>query len=213
MERKPFNSYVLAVILISIGLLLFVTVVTYDHARTWTDLTEGLLNGLIHSVLCSIAYFVVFVPLICLLIFVTRNRPVSFWPRSTLCLLPLLIILGLTIFNWIANPITDRNCFELTMGFKMPSSATNIYAERFGGGLTDISDTYCFLADSNEIQQMLTGKPFERTDDAPWETPAGWPDPNNWGGVITYQYNDGPWDYSIQTDDDYTQAIVSASCI
>ena len=213
MERKYFNSYLLAMILIPVGLLLYVAVVTYDHARTWTDLAEGLQNGLFHSVLYSIAYLVIFVPLICVLIFATRHRLVSSCSRSALCLLPLLAICGYTTFNWFANPITDRNCFESTMGFEMPISATNIHSDRFGGGLTDISDMYYFTADADEIQQMLSQKTFETTDDEPFDTPSGWPAPKNWDGIKTYQYDDGSWYYRIQTDDGFTQAIVSAFCI
>ena len=213
MERTPFNSYLLAAILIPIGLLLYVAVVTYDHARTWTDLSEGLKNGLIHSALYSIGYLIIFTPLICLLIFATRKRTSSFWSRSTLCLLPLLLLCAYSAFNWVADPITDRNCFQSTMGFAMPTSATGIQSERYGGGITDISDMYYFAADADEIQKMLKQKPFESTSDEPFRTPAGWPDPSMWNGVKTYQYENGAWYYTIQTDDDYTQVIVSACCI
>ena len=213
MERKPFSSILLAAILIPVGLVLYVAVLTYDHARTWTDLSEGISNGLIHCVLYSIGYVIVFVPLIAVAIFATRSQPKSFWLRSTICLSPLLAVCLFSAFIWFTNPITHRSCFESTMGFGMPISATNIQSERCGGGITDISDTYYFAADANEIQEMLELKPFELTNDEPLTNPNGWPEPETWNGVKTYQYNDGSWYYTIQTDDDYTQAIVSAFCI
>ena len=213
MANQPFNSYLLAAILIPLGLLLFVAVITYDHARTWTDLSPGLENGLFHSALYSIGYLIVFVPLICLGIFLTRKRPQSFLLRSAFCLLPLLAVCALSIFNWGTNPITHRSCFESTMGFAMPASASNIRAERYGGGITDISDTYYFAADTDEIQKMLRQKPFKSTNGDPFETPTGWPTPETWNGVKTYEYDAGGWYYSIQTDTDGTQAIVSAWCI
>ena len=134
MERKPFSSILLAAILIPVGLVLYVAVLTYDHARTWTDLSKGISNGLIHCVLYSIGYVIVFVPLIAVAIFATRSQPKSFWLRSTICLSPLLAVCLFSAFIWFTNPITHRSCFESTMGFGMPISATNIQSERCGGG-------------------------------------------------------------------------------
>ena len=161
MAHKPFNSYLLVAILVPLGLLIFVSVLTYDYARTWTDVSAGLLNGLFHSVLYSIGYLIVFVPLICLGIFLTRKRPRAFLLRSALCLLPRLAVCACSVISWISNPITHRNCFESTMGFAMPASASSILAERTGGGITEVSDTYYFTADANEIRKMLSQKPFK----------------------------------------------------
>ncbi|MEM7315242.1 MAG: hypothetical protein AAF497_19050 [Planctomycetota bacterium] len=213
MERQPVNSYGLATILIPVGLVLYLACFAYDFARTWTDIAEGLKFGLVHSVLLSFVYLVIFVPLICLLLFATRNRPISIWARSTVCLLPLLLICGYSAFIWITDPITDRSCFESTMGFAMPVSAKSILSDRFGGGLTDVSDIYYFEADANEVREMLKQKAFEPIDSEPISTPTGWPDPKKWNGIHTYRYDDMSWCYTIQIDGEWSQVMVSAFCL
>jgi len=186
-EQTRSKGYLFAALLVAVGLLLYVSFVTYDHARKWTALPEGLLDGLAHSVLYSIGYLVVFVPQIYLTVFVTRHRLRSLLLRSLLCLLPTLAVCGYSSVDWFTNPISDRDCFKSTMGFAMPESATKVKSERLGGGISDRSHMYYFVADPYEIKAMCKYNSFE------------------------HGRQDGLQVYTIRTDWEFTQAIVTAS--
>lgn len=211
MERTRSNSHLFPALLVLVGLLLYVAVVTYDHARRWTDVAEGLLDGLAQSVVYSVGYLFIFVPLTYLILFVTRNRPRSFWLRSLLCLFPVLAVCVSYCGSWYANPISDRACFESTMGFAMPASAKNVKSERSGGGVASITQMYYFEADPDQLYDMLQQSFFKLTGRLDLSTPIDWPATESWNGLVSYQHEDGEWCYKIQTDNEFKQAIVVAS--
>ena len=213
-EQTRSKSYLLAALLVSVGLLLYVSFVTYDHARKWTDLQEGLLDGLAHSVLYSIGYLLVFVPQIYLTVFVTRHRLRSVWLRSLLCLLPTMAVCGHSSVDWFTNPISDRACFKSTMGFAMPDSAKRVTSERLGGGISDRSHMYYFVADPWEIKAMCKYNSFEhgvKGHHDHVDTPNSFPTTQAWDRVRPFRRQDGLQVYTIRTDWEFTQAIVTAS--
>jgi len=192
-ERTRSKGYLLAALLVTV--LLYVSFVTYDHARKWTNLPEGLLDGLAHSVLYSIGYLFVFVPQIYLTVFVTRDRLRSVWLRSLLCLLPTLAVCGYSSVEWFTNPISDRDCFKSTMGFAMPESATKVKSERLGGGMSDRSHMYYFVADPRDSFEHGVKGHHDHVD-----TPNSFPATQAWDRVRPFRRQDGLQVYTIRTD-------------
>ena len=213
-EQTRSKGYLFAALLVAVGLLLYVSVVTYDHARKWTDLQEGLLEGLAHSALYSVGYLFIFVPQIYLIVFATRDRLSSIWLRSLLCLLPTLAVCGYSSVDWFTNPISDRDCFKSTMGFAMPDSAKRVTSERLGGGMSDRSHMYYFVADPWEIKHMCKYNSFEhgvKGHHDHVDTPNSFPTTQAWDRVRPFRRQDGLQVYTIRTDWEFTQAIVTAS--
>lgn len=215
-SRRPLaDEFFFAVQLLFIGLVLYAAVVIWDHARSWTDLKAGLINGTVHFLMLYwIVYLFLFCPVFILVFALTKNRIKSDRHRSLVCLSPILLILTLNVAHWILYPATDRRCFANVMKFEMPATAENILSVRSGGGITDYSYCYYFAAEPNEIREMLKQKPFtESSVDFEWKGLEGWPESRKWDGREVYRFDDGHWYFTIHVSGDYSQALVFISCI
>jgi hypothetical protein len=202
--------------LLVVSFLMFTGSDVLNQAFRWSDLMEGLFNGVFNSIFIGIAWlFYGLVPGL-LVAGLYRWRG---WRRfrTVAITAPGIAALTLTIAGLIFDPPTPAGRLKRFTGADIPSSARDLRAHFSGGGLADFGDFYyfrCTPEDTDVLIRALGLIPVE----SPWfEKPPfpAWPDPATWAGSTLYGggRDENRWFYYMRTDATREQVYLFIGCI
>jgi hypothetical protein len=179
-----------------------------DQAIRWTDTLDGIINGLVQTIVTGL-FWMVFGLLPGLLIYSLFQW--RGWQRfRTIAILsPAIAIAVLVMANLITSPPTPAHRLKNSTGAELPASAREIRTYFSGGGLHDYTDIYyfrCSAADTDALIRALNLSPIETEVESLFlqigPSFQSWPDPSTWSGSTQYRghSDDDQWSYALQTD-------------
>jgi hypothetical protein len=215
--NKPKPLHFGLAILISLGV--FISGNAIEGAFRWTNHLDGFMSGLLHGIIFSIPWCVLFLPW-CALIYGMYHWKKRTRFRGAWIIGPSLLVFALQSSSLVFDPPTAQRRFRSFAESELPKDAADLHYRFTGGGLADYGDTYYFRCTPAEVDRLISEMRLEWDEHyqgpdllSSMEKLPGCPDPAAWTGAMRFERSEELWFYSLLTNKEKTEVYIHIGCI